>query len=108
MFCLWGEVCCSRLLQFFYQKIQGANKPFVPCGNGKLRNPTFESDPRYESLLSDLYKGLNSKAKSLELKKHMSFFFSGLAEQEAENKYFLVDKVCMLSGTKTQNTPKPG
>lgn len=108
MYCLWGEVCSQLILQFFYRRIQGSNKPFVPCGNGKLKNPTFESDPRYESQQSDLYKGWNSKAKSLELKKHTSSFSSELEEQEAENKYFPVDKVCVLSGTKTQNTLKPG
>lgn len=108
VYCWWGRASSPLLLQFFYWKTKVANKPSVPCGNRKLRNATFENDPRYKYLLSGLFKGWNTRAKSPELKKHKTYFSSGLAEQEAENKYSLVDEVYMLSGTKTQTTLKPG
>lgn len=85
-----------------------ANQPSVPSGNRKLRNAAFENDPRCKYLLSGLFEGWNTRAKSPELRKHKSYFSSGLAKQEVENKYSLMDEVCMLSQTKTQTTLKPG
>lgn len=80
----------------------------LPCENRKLRNAAFENDLRYEYVLFGLFKGRNTRANPPQLKKHKSYFSSGLAKQEAKNKYSLVDEVCTLSGTQAQTTLKPG